>query len=82
MTFEIHHPSWYKRQAASRKHQAASVKPQAEIKNPKVQAKHLASRRLKLYEGSQIIELAACGLKLEACCLSLEPWDFFQSLGA
>jgi len=26
----------------------------------------------KLYEGSRIRELVACGLKLEACCLGLE----------
>ena len=51
-------------------------------KNSFILAKHLASSRLKLYEGSQIIELVACGLKLEACCLSLEPWDFFSQLGA
>jgi len=51
-------------------------------KNSFILAKHLASSRLKLYEGSQIIELVACGLRLEACCLALEPWDFFLSLGA
>jgi len=51
-------------------------------KNSFILAKHLATRRLKLYEGSQIMELVACGLKLEACCLSLEPWDFFSRLGA
>ena len=51
-------------------------------KNSFILAKHLASSRSKLYEGSQIIDLVACGLKLEACSLSLEPWDFFQSLGA
>ena len=45
-------------------------------------AKHLVTIRLKLYEGSQIIELAACGLELEACCLSLVAWDFFSQLGA
>ena len=27
---------------------------------------------LKLYEGSKIKELVACGLKLDACCLGLE----------
>ena len=27
---------------------------------------------LKLYEGSSVLELAACGLKLEACSLGLE----------
>ena len=51
-------------------------------KNSFILAKHLASSRSKLYEGSQIMELVACGLKLEACCLSLEPWDFFSRLGA
>ena len=40
-------------------------------KNSFILAKHLAARRLKLYEGSQIMELVACGLKLEACCLGL-----------
>ena len=51
-------------------------------KNSFILAKHLGTRRLKLYEGSQIMELVACGLKLEACCLALEPWDFFSQLGA
>ena len=51
-------------------------------KNSFILAKHLASSRLKLYEGKKIMELGACGLKLEACCLSLEPWDFFSQLGA
>ena len=40
-------------------------------KNSFILAKHLASSRVKLYEGSQIMELVACGLKLEACCLGL-----------
>ena len=44
-------------------------------KNSFILAKHLATRRLKLYEGSQIMELVACGL-------ALEPWDFFSQLGA
>ena len=51
-------------------------------KNSFILAKHLASSRVKLYEGSQIMELVACGLKLEACCLALEAWDFFSRLGA
>jgi hypothetical protein len=35
----------------------------------------------KLYEGSRCLELAACGLRLEACCLSLESiYQKFQSL--
>ena len=29
-------------------------------------------KKPKLYEGSRIRELVACGLKLEACCLGLE----------
>ena len=40
-------------------------------KNSFILAKHLVSSRSKLYEGSQIMELAACGLKLDACCLGL-----------
>ena len=51
-------------------------------KNSFILVKSLATSRSKLYEGSQIMELAACGLKLEACCLALEPWDFFSRLGA
>jgi hypothetical protein len=35
----------------------------------------------KLYEGSRCLELAACGLRLEACCLSLDAiYKKFQSL--
>jgi hypothetical protein len=35
----------------------------------------------KLYEGSRIQQLAACGLRLEACSLSLETiYKKFQSL--
>jgi len=38
---------------------------------------------VKLYEGQQIEELAACGLKLDACCLGLEACgSFFEQLGA
>ena len=51
-------------------------------KNSFILAKHLGPCAVKLYEGSRIMELVACGLKLEACCLSLEPWDFFSQLGA
>ena len=40
-------------------------------KNSFILAKHLASSRVKLYDGKKIIELVACGLKLEACCLGL-----------
>ena len=40
-------------------------------KNSFILAKHLAAGSVKLYEGSRIMELVACGLKLEACCLGL-----------
>ena len=41
-------------------------------KNSFIMVKHLASCDVKLYEGSKIDELVACGLELEACCLGLE----------
>ena len=41
-------------------------------KNSFILVKHLASSRLKLYEGSQVKQLVACGLKLDACSLGLE----------
>ena len=38
---------------------------------------------VKLFRGSQILELEACGLELEACCLGLEACGlFFSKLGA
>ena len=46
-----------------------------QIRHPKnsfILVKHLASSRLKLYEGSQVKELVACGLELDACSLGLE----------
>ena len=43
----------------------------------------LGSGCVKLFRGSRIKELVACGLKLEACCLGLEAChSFFQKLGA
>ena len=33
---------------------------------------HLGSGTVKLFRGSRIMELVACGFKLEACCLGLE----------
>ena len=66
-------------------------------KNSFILAKHLASRDVKLYEGSRIMELAACGLsldarcwgldacglELEACCLGLDACGLYLSqLGA
>ena len=41
-------------------------------KNSFILVKHLASSRLKLYEGSQVKQLVACGLELDACSLGLE----------
>ena len=48
-------------------------------KNSFILAKHLATGDVKLYEGSKIIELAACGLELDACCLGLEACGLFFS---
>ena len=43
----------------------------------------LGSGAVKLFRGSQILELEACGLELEACCLSLDACGLlFASLGA
>ena len=39
--------------------------------NTFIMVKHLVSRDVKLYEGRDIMELVACGLKLDACCLWL-----------
>ena len=44
---------------------------------------HLGSGTVKLFRGSQILELDACGLELDACCLGLEACaSFFSELGA
>ena len=52
-------------------------------KNSFILVKALAASRVKLYEGSQIKQLAACGLKLDACCLGLAACGFYLSeLGA
>ena len=40
--------------------------------NTFILVKHLVSRDVKLYEGKDILELAACGLSLDACCSGLE----------
>jgi hypothetical protein len=45
--------------------------------------KSLASSCVKLYEGHKVLELAACGLKLEACCSTLEACRLhLEQLGA
>ena len=52
-------------------------------KNTFILAMHLASSCLKLYEGSQIEELVACGLKLDARCLGLDACRLLlEQLGA
>ena len=39
--------------------------------------------RYQLFRGSRIMELVACGLELEACCLGLDAIrDFLYQLGA
>jgi hypothetical protein len=44
---------------------------------------HLGSGCLKLFRGSRIKELVACGFKLDACCLGLDACRLFlQELGA
>ena len=40
--------------------------------NTFILVKHLVSRDVKLYEGSKIEQLVACGLKLEACASTLD----------
>ena len=41
-------------------------------KNTFIMVKHRGPCAVKLYEGSRIMELDACGLKLEPLCLGLE----------
>ena len=56
------------------------------VKHPEntfIIVKHLVSRDVKLYEGKDVQELAACGFKLEACCSGLAACCLFlQELGA
>jgi len=55
----------------------------AHPRNTFILAEALGPRLVKLFRGSRIRELAACGFKLEACSLGLEACDlFFGSLGA
>ncbi len=52
-------------------------------KNSFILVKSLAARDVKLYEGSRVKELAACGLQLDACCLGLAACGLYLSeLGA
>jgi hypothetical protein len=51
--------------------------------NTFIMVQHLGSGTVKLFRGSQILELEACGLELEACCLSLDACGLWlSSLGA
>ena len=51
--------------------------------NTFILAEALGPRLVKLFPGSRISELAACGFRLEACCLGLEACaSYFDSLGA
>ena len=56
------------------------------IKHPHntfIMVEALGSGTVKLFRGSRIMELAACGFKLEACCLGLDACRLFlQELGA
>ena len=51
--------------------------------NTFIMVQALGSGTVKLFRGSRIMELVACGLKLEACCLGLEAsYSFLSELGA
>jgi hypothetical protein len=56
------------------------------IKHPRnsfILVEHLGSGAVKLFPGSGILALEACGLKLEALCSELEACSlFFEELGA
>ena len=52
-------------------------------KNSFILVKSLAACTVKLYEGSRVKELVACGLMLEACCLGLAACSLkLSELGA
>ena len=52
-------------------------------RNTFILVESLDQRCLKLFEGSMIHELVACGFKLDACCLGLDACRLFlQELGA
>ena len=51
--------------------------------NTFIMVQHLGSGAVKLFRGSRIMELGACGFQLEACCLGLGACGlFFSKLGA
>ena len=50
-------------------------------KNTFILVSRVSPLETKLYEGKDILQLVACGLKLDACCLSLEAcYEKFRSL--
>ena len=56
------------------------------VKHPKnsfILVEHLGQRSVKLFSGSMIQKLDACGLELEPLCLELDACrSFFEKLGA
>ena len=51
--------------------------------NTFILVKHLGQRSVKLFQGSRITELVACGLSLDACCLGLDACRLWlEELGA
>jgi len=55
----------------------------AHPRNTFILAEALGPRLVKLFRGSRIRELAACGFKLDACCLGLEICAIeLETLGA
>ena len=48
-------------------------------KNSFILVKSLAACTVKLYEGSDVKQLVACGLKLDACCLGLDACGLYLS---
>ena len=51
--------------------------------NTFIMVEALGQGTVKLFRGSRIEELVACGLELEACCLGLEAcYSFLSELGA
>ena len=55
----------------------------AHPKNTFIIAEALGPRSVKLFRGSRIMELVACGFKLEACCLGLDACSLeLDQLGA
>ena len=51
--------------------------------NTFIMVETLGPGTVKLFRGSRILELDACGFKLEACCLGLDACRLFlQELGA